>query len=443
MLCVVGCDDAIALLFALRDPAIEVLAITSVFGNVPQSQATENVYTILRVFDRLDIPFYAGAAQPLVVDLKIETWSGHGANGLGDASFHEGADHHDHHAYIKKVNAAMGKEHAVQAMIELSNKYPGEIDLIALGPLTNFALGVRMDPLFASRFRSLTIMGGSSKGKGNASMCSEFNWYCDPEGAHVTLNHFPSPTLPVTIVPWETTEESFLTWEQFDQLCVGHEEHLSSDPNTRHRLEASFLKKTHAKYEFVVRANGKSQSQPPSKADSAPKRAKSNSGAAHPHPSDGVEERTVTADQAAAFDELPSLPDLRAAASSSTAVGAPTPQIPVGSGVPTHMAEETPSGHYVCCDAYAVAAFLRPDIITSSVRHYCRVLIHGDSESRGCLAIDWYDRKKDGLEEKKVTIVTGIDQTKFFNMMADIFQPHAHTEENTIKPGTRKRTHHK
>lgn len=92
---------------ALRAKDVDVIALTSVFGNVSQSQATENVHTILRVFDRLDIPFYAGAVGPLVAEMEIHTWPGHGANGLGDASFLEGGAAHDHEAEKKRVRAGI------------------------------------------------------------------------------------------------------------------------------------------------------------------------------------------------------------------------------------------------------------------------------------------------------------------------------------------------
>lgn len=199
-----GCDDAVALLLALRDSHTSIVALTSCFGNVVESQARENIYTILRVFGCLDsIPFYAGASAALVADSsRIETWPGHGANGLGDASFLEGGQTHEHEAYQAQVTAAMGKQHAVTAMIELSKQFAGELDIIALGPLTNLALASRLDPFFPSRIRSLTVMGGSSYGKGNASMAAEFNFFADPEAAHVVLNVFPSPTCSVTIVPW-------------------------------------------------------------------------------------------------------------------------------------------------------------------------------------------------------------------------------------------------
>jgi inosine-uridine nucleoside N-ribohydrolase len=273
-----------------------------------------------------------------------------------------------------------------------------------------------MDPLFASRFRSLTVMGASVYARGNASMATEFNAFCDPEGAFVALQHFPSAKLPVVIVPWEATETHALTWQEFDQLCAGHEEHIHGDPITRHLLEASFLKKTHAKYELVSRKGHKEELAKKARANannqSPSKRSKSNS--------DAAAGSLVTADQADAFDELPSLPELSAAAASATAVSGAA-----AVGVQAYQEDISP-GDYVCCDSYAVAAFLRPDVISSSVTHYAEIMLQGTADVRGMLAIDWYDRKKVD-KSKWITIVTGFHRAKYLQMMKDIFQPHTPT----------------
>ena len=99
--------------------------------------------------------------------LFTQTWAGHGVNGLGDAIFRDSASglHDSAATYALKVAAALSPIPAVQALHELSLRYPGEIDLIALGPLTNLALGVRLYDGFAAKFKSLTIMGGSVWGR--------------------------------------------------------------------------------------------------------------------------------------------------------------------------------------------------------------------------------------------------------------------------------------
>lgn len=300
------------------------------------------------------------------------------------------------------MNAALGRGHAVQALIDYSSKYPGEIELIALGPLTNLALGVRMDPLFASRFRSLTVMGASTYAKGNASLAAEFNFYCDPESAHVALQHFAAPTRPVTLVTWEATERHSLTWAEFDALCEGHESHIAGDPETRHKLEASFLKKTHAKYEMIARPGYKEKME-----------AEAAEAKAHPTKRTKTSEGAVlTADQASALNELPSLPELSGAAALQDTAGA----------TPSHLDE--PPAEFVCCDGYAVAAALRPDCVSKSVRHYAEVVLQGTTETRGMLAIDWYDRKKSPSQvAKQVTIVTRFHRQKYLDMMTEIFQP--------------------
>jgi inosine-uridine nucleoside N-ribohydrolase len=352
------------------------------------------VFTILRVFSCLHIPFYQGAHSPLVEPLAHGTWPGHGANGLGDASFLEGGAEHHHDEYQKRVHAAMGKKHAVQALIDLATEFPGEIDIIALGPLTNLALALRMGPPdLASRFRSLTLMGGSSHGRGNTTLAGEFNFVCDPEGAQVTLAGF-APHCPVIVLPWETTEAGALGWDQFDELTAGHEEHIFGDARTRHTLEASFLKKTHAKYELVCR-----RTPPKAVAAAALSAAAANSAAGS----------LLTADQAEALNEMPSIAELKASAAAA-------------SSADVQPAQASAPAEYICCDSFAVACYLRPELISASMRHHVHVVTQGTAEVRGMMAIDWYNKNK-GPRRSPVTIVTKVDQKAYLQMMTQVFQP--------------------
>jgi len=454
-----GCDDAVAILLALRDPSVEVVAITTVFGNVTLPQATENVYTILRVFSCLSsVPFYAGCSRALVADQELYRWPGHGSNGLGDASFLEGP-HHNHEEYAKKALAAAGPKHAAQALVDLSKQYPGELDVIALGPLTNIALAIRLDDDFASRCRSLTLMGGNSHGKGNATMAAEFNFYADPDAAHVVLHTFAcgpvmsspagvaataAPSSRVVIVPWEATEISGLSWTHFDQLTVGHELHEDypghkSDGNTAtamdaangnshantsvSKLEAAFLKRTNAKYELVVRAP----------AEEAEAEAKAKKAAAATSTTTSTGEGKMTSDQVAALEELPAFPEIQSSAPSS---------LPSSSSVaPPHSAADASTsklggGPWVCCDAYAAAVYLHPELISECVEHYAEVITQGSVETRGMMAVDWYDGKVNPPAEskphahqhKKVKIVTKIEMERYWKLMLDTFQPQPQTK---------------
>jgi len=133
----VGSDDAIALLLALRDSNTTVLAVTTIFGNVSLSQATQNAHLLLAALDSTSasshsIPVYVGAATPMInIDHNIVTWPGHGKNGLGDADFGD-----EQNAKMDKRKAAVKDARelsAAEAINHFARKYPGQVDLVALG----------------------------------------------------------------------------------------------------------------------------------------------------------------------------------------------------------------------------------------------------------------------------------------------------------------------
>lgn len=113
----------------------------------------------------------------------------HGADGLGDATD------------IPKPDLnLLQKEKAINYLVRISQEYPGEITLLTIGPQTNVALACRMDPNFGKSFKKLVIMGGNYQGKGNVTICSEFNFHFDPEAALIVLAEFSCPIIMAT---WE------------------------------------------------------------------------------------------------------------------------------------------------------------------------------------------------------------------------------------------------
>ena len=133
---------------------------------------------------------------------------GHGPNGLGGS---------DCEACIKPYLPDIEDEHGVNAMIKIVKEHPKEIDIIALGPLTNLALAYKLDPTFFQNIRSLYIMGGSITAKGNWSLVAEYNFHGDPEAAKIVLSAAPLD-IPVVVVPWEPCETAATTWSNFDKL---------------------------------------------------------------------------------------------------------------------------------------------------------------------------------------------------------------------------------
>jgi purine nucleosidase len=164
-------DDAVALAMALRDPWVDVVAISVVAGNVPLDQAVQNALYTVELCDGA-VPVYAGAAAPLMQPLHTAEVV-HGNDGMGDIGLP-----------VHGRSPAPG--HAVDRLAELiASSAPGELTLVTLGPLTNIALLLARYPEHAKRLREIVVMGGTSDGLGNATASAEFNIWVDPEAAAI------------------------------------------------------------------------------------------------------------------------------------------------------------------------------------------------------------------------------------------------------------------
>src|SRR5581483_12320378 len=194
-----GVDDALALLLAMRSPELKIEGITPVAGNVPLELTLPNALRMVEVAGRTDIPVAAGAKAPLVRRLVTAQYA-HGENGLGGAVFPE----------------PKTKPIADPAAVFIRNtvrKYPGEVTLIAVGPLTNVANALNLDPELAGMIKGLTIMGGSLSG-GNITPAAEFNIYVDPEAARIVFQS----GIPVNMVGLDVTRKTSLTEEHVRTL---------------------------------------------------------------------------------------------------------------------------------------------------------------------------------------------------------------------------------
>jgi purine nucleosidase len=196
-----GIDDAEAILMALTHPDNQVEAITTVAGNVALENVNRNVCTVLQQANR-SVPIYAGASQPLVQSWQAAAF--HMADGLGEWDERPPCD----------LN--LEEEHAVNALVRLAAAHPGELTLVALGPLTNIAMAIRLDPTFPQNIKQFTFMGGTSDAHGNTpTVTAEYNIFADPEAAHIVLNAFPQATM----VGWEATLAHPIPWDHHDRLC--------------------------------------------------------------------------------------------------------------------------------------------------------------------------------------------------------------------------------
>src|SRR5436305_11695715 len=154
-----GVDDALALLLAMRSPELKIEAITPVAGNVPLELTLPTALRLVEIAGRTDIPVAAGARAPLMRRLVTATYA-HGENGLGGAVFPEPT--------TKPI-----AEPAAEFIRRIVRKYPHEITLLTLGPLTNIAAALKLDSELAPLVKSLTMMGGSLSG-GNITPAAEF-----------------------------------------------------------------------------------------------------------------------------------------------------------------------------------------------------------------------------------------------------------------------------
>lgn len=186
--CDPGIDDSQAIMMAYLHPEIHIEAIMSVAGNVGIEKTTANVLKVLDVLNADPIPVYRGAAGALV-ESSPDASLFHGEDGLG------GVDLPGSKRIIEARPAALG-------LIEWGKKYPRELSLIAIGPLTNLALALRLDPSLPSRYEKLVVMCGAYHARGNTvNLPAEFNIFADPDAAAVVFMGWPG----LTMVSWEVT----------------------------------------------------------------------------------------------------------------------------------------------------------------------------------------------------------------------------------------------
>jgi inosine-uridine nucleoside N-ribohydrolase len=198
-----GTDDAMAIILALNSPELKIEALTVVPGNVDGRQGLENALKIVSLAGRCDITVAGGAQHPLNQKLiTAQFW--HGKNGLADVELP---------ASQCKADARFGPD----LIIELVHKYPHEITLIPVGPLTNIALAVSKDPSIAFLAKDIVIMGGSITG-GNVNGAAEANIYNDPEAAQIVFN----AGWMVTMVGSDVGERTLITRKYLADLQSSH-----------------------------------------------------------------------------------------------------------------------------------------------------------------------------------------------------------------------------
>ena len=196
-----GVDDSLAIFVALNSPELDVLGLTTVFGNATTSTCTENALRLLEIAKRTDIPVAEGAHLPLNGNLRGAASFVHGENGQGNV----------------ELKPPTNKTLEIDAVAFLKNQievHPNEITLVPVGPLTNIANLLTTHPGIDSKIKEIILMGGNAQSPGNATPTAEANILNDPEAADIVF----SAQCEITIVGLDVTNNVFMSEEQVNKL---------------------------------------------------------------------------------------------------------------------------------------------------------------------------------------------------------------------------------
>lgn len=195
-----GVDDTMAIFFALRSPELELVGLTSIFGNVTTELATTNALRLLEIAGRTDIPVARGADHPIAVEFGGPVPYVHGDDGQGNINLPRPT--------IKPIDQT-----AAEFIVQQVLANPGEITLVPIGPITNLALALRLEPRIAGMVKEVVMMGGAAFRPGNATPAAEANTHNDPEAADVVF----SAPWPVTMVGLDVTHAIVMEPSHLDQ----------------------------------------------------------------------------------------------------------------------------------------------------------------------------------------------------------------------------------
>lgn len=201
-----GIDDAMAVLLALRSPALEVVAVTTVFGNVTIDQATLNALRLVELAGA-SVPVARGAERPLVGELREPPAFVHGADGLGEVD-----------APLPKGQPV--EQTAAELIVEVARRHPGEVTLVPVGPLTNLARALELEPRLPELIEAVVLMGGAAQVSGNVSPVAEANIFGDPHAADAVFQ----AGWPLVMVGLDVTTALRMTDDVLERVAAGDPE---------------------------------------------------------------------------------------------------------------------------------------------------------------------------------------------------------------------------
>lgn len=199
--CDPGLDDAVSLLLGMASPdELDILAITTVAGNVPLETTTRNACIIRELGGRPDIPVYAGCPRPILQKLVLAD-EVHGNTGLGDF-------------VPSPPKGGPESQHATDYIIETIRQSDGEIMLVPTGPLTNIAVAMIKAPDIREKIKRIVLMGGAYKRGGNITPSAEFNIFVDPHAAKIVFEG----GCPITAIGLDATHQALCTPDRMKMI---------------------------------------------------------------------------------------------------------------------------------------------------------------------------------------------------------------------------------
>lgn len=198
-----GCDDAVAIMLAIKYPLFDLKAITVVAGNQTLDKTAQNALKICSALGVNNIPVAAGMSQPLIRTQVIANHI-HGETGLGDFDFDD-------------IVIRLDPRHAVNLIIETLLNSDGDIIFVAMGPLINLGMAMRLEPRIIPKIKQIVLIGGSYQ-LGNITPAAEFNIYADPEAAHIVF----TCGRPIVMIGLSITEKVLATKEVMNRMALIH-----------------------------------------------------------------------------------------------------------------------------------------------------------------------------------------------------------------------------
>ncbi|WKZ37583.1 MAG: nucleoside hydrolase [Anaerolineales bacterium] len=195
-----GIDDALAILLALASPEVVLDGISTIHGNASSAQVTRNALAILELANASHVPVYKGCDLPLVKEslLSPET---HGNTGLGYANLPDPQT---------RPQVQQGSDFLIDSIMSK----PGEVTVVAIGPLTNVAMAIRKEPRIVENVKDAFVMGGAIQHAGNTTALAEYNTFVDPHATHIVFHS----GMPITLTPLDVTYQCIFTKDDLNRL---------------------------------------------------------------------------------------------------------------------------------------------------------------------------------------------------------------------------------